>query len=198
MSRQDLMEKTLVLLKPDAVQRGLIGEIITRFERVGLKIVAMKMIYADKDLANKHYAKDEEWMELSGGRTLKDLERMGKKKNITPVEMGRLIQQALAEMIGASPIVAMVLEGHNAVKHVRKMVGETAPALSAPGTIRGDYSFETYGMSGALNRPLQNLIHASGEVDEAEHEISIWFTPEEIHAWKRVDEDLLYSGRKDW
>ena len=188
-----LMEKSLVLLKPDAVQRGIVGEIISRFERCGLKIVAMKMVYATKELAGDHYADDEAWLKSVGEKTLASYEKKGIKLNRTALEHGRLIRSQLMGYITSSPIIALVIEGHNAVLHVRKIVGATAPADAAPGTIRGDFSFETYSMADHLERPIKNLIHASGAVDEAKREIAIWFKPEEIHAWARVDEDLFYS-----
>jgi nucleoside-diphosphate kinase len=194
MATHRLMEKTLVLLKPDAVQRGIAGEIISRFERCGLKIVAMKMVYADKDLTGEHYADDEVWLKSVGEKTLASYEKKGIKLGRTPIEQGQLIRQQLMTFISSSPVIAIVLEGHNAVAHVRKLVGPTAPSDAAPGTIRGDYSFETYQMADTLERPLKNLIHASGAVDEATREIAVWFKPEEIHVWARIDETLFYDN----
>ena len=115
----------------------------------------------------------------------------------TPLEQGKWVRESLMSYLTMSPVVALVLQGHNAVKHVRKVVGSTAPADAAPGTIRGDYAFDTYKLSDESNRPVQNLIHASGEVDEAEREIKVWFTDEEIHSWQRVDEALLYRQVKE-
>lgn len=186
------MEKTLVLLKPDAVQRGLVGEIITRFERCGLKIIAMKMVYASKEMAGEHYADDEEWLRSVGTKTKSSYEKKGIKLEKTELEIGQMIRQQLMDFISMSPIVALVIEGHNAVAHVRKVVGPTAPADAPPGTIRGDYAFETYQMADTLGRPLQNLIHASGAVDEAKREIAVWFKPEELHAWSRIEDVLFY------
>ena len=186
------MEKTLVLLKPDAVQRGLVGEVITRFERSGLKIIAMKMVYASKELAGEHYADDEAWLISVGEKTLASYAKKGIKLDRTAIEHGRWVRQGLMDYIVMSPIVALVLEGHNAVAHVRKLVGATAPADAAPGTIRGDYAFETYQLADDAKRPIQNLIHASGAVDEAEREIKVWFKPEELHAWSRIEDPLFY------
>lgn len=185
-------ERTLVLLKPDAVQRGLIGEIMTRFERCGLKVVAMKLERASKERAGLHYADDEKWLLSVGEKTIASYEKKGVKLGRTAMEQGQLVRKQLMDFIAMSPIIALVLEGHNAVAHVRKIVGATAPADAAPGTIRGDYSFETYGFADAMERPIQNLIHASGAVDEAEREITVWFSPKEIHTWTRADEALLY------
>jgi nucleoside-diphosphate kinase len=189
---KDLMEKSLVILKPDAVMRGICGEILTRFERAGLKIVAMKMVYADEKLAGTHYMDDEDYLKSIGEKTLKSYEKKGTPINRTALEQGQLVRQWLISYMQMGPVLVMVLEGHNAIAHIRKVVGPTAPADAAPGTIRGDYSFESYGMADKLERPLQNLIHASGAVDEAAREISIWFKPEEIHSWARVDDALLY------
>jgi nucleoside-diphosphate kinase len=187
-----IMEKTLVLIKPDAVQRGIIGEIISRFERCGLKIVAMKMVYASKEMAGDHYADDESWLIAMGEKTRENYERKGVKMDKTPLEHGKMVRQQLIDFISMSPIVAMVIEGHNAVAHVRKVVGATSPENSQPGTIRGDFSFETYHMADSLGRPIQNLIHASGAVNEAEREIGVWFTKEEIHSWLRIEDLLFY------
>jgi nucleoside-diphosphate kinase len=189
---KELMEKTLVILKPDAVMRGICGEIITRFERAGLKLIAMKMVYADEKLAGTHYMDDEDYLKTIGAKTLKAYEAKGTPLNRTALEQGTIVRNWLISYMQMGPVIVMVLEGHNAVAHVRKVVGPTAPADALPGTIRGDYSFESYTMADKLERPLQNLIHASGAVDEAEREIQIWFKPEEIHAWARVDEALFY------
>jgi nucleoside-diphosphate kinase len=191
-----VIEKTLVLLKPDAVQRGLVGEIVSRFERCGLKIVAMKMHYAGAEQTGRHYADDEAWMKAVGEKTEKNYLAKGIKMPRTPIEHGRLVRNQLMDFLSMSPIIALVIEGHNAVGHVRKIVGPTSPEAAPPGTIRGDYSIDTYALADNSNRPLQNLIHASESVKEADREISIWFNPEEIYVWKRVDEHLLYRGLK--
>jgi nucleoside-diphosphate kinase len=185
-------ERTLVLLKPDAVQRGLVGEIMARFERCGLKIVAMKLERASKEIAGKHYADDHAWLLSVGEKTIASYEKKGISLGRTALEQGRHVRNQLMDFIAMSPIIALVLEGHNAVAHVRKIVGATAPADAAPGTIRGDFSFETYQFADVMERPIQNLIHASGAVDEAEREIAVWFSPKEIHTWTRADEALLY------
>lgn len=187
-----LMEQTLVILKPDAVMRGLTGEILTRFERAGLKPIAMKMVYASEALAGDHYADDEAWLTSVGEKTLKAYEKKGTPMSRTALEQGQMVRQWLIQYMQMGPIVLFVLEGHNAVAHVRKVVGPTAPSDAAPGTIRGDYSFESYAMADSLERPVQNLIHASGAVDEAKREIAVWFKPEELHAWSRIEDSLFY------
>lgn len=190
---KDFIEKTLVLIKPDGVQRGLIGEIISRFERCGLKIVAMKMVYSTKELASKHYTDDEEWLKAVGEKSIKSYELQGKKLSLSPIEQGKIVRRWLIEYITSSPIVALVIEGHNAIKKVRNVVGPTVPGEAPPGTIRGDFAFDTPVLGDFQKRSVQNLIHASGNREEAEREIKVWFREDEIHVWKRIDEDLLYK-----
>ncbi|MBN1274913.1 nucleoside-diphosphate kinase [Candidatus Woesearchaeota archaeon] len=185
-------ERTLVLIKPDGVQRGLIGDILSRFERCGLKVIGMKMAYADEKLAGDHYIADEDWLDTVGEKARKAYEQRGAKVERKNREIGLEIREQLIKYLVMSPVVAFVLEGHNAVKHVRKIVGATSPGDAAPGTIRGDYSFDSYALADKSKRPIQNLIHASGEVDEAEREINLWFTDKELHSWQRTDEALLY------
>ena len=160
------MERTLILFKPDAVQRGIVGEILTRFERVGLKIVATKMIQPTKEHYYKHY-------EEIG----KMITRRGKEKfDIT------------LDMMIEGPVIAMVLEGVEAVQLVRKLVGTTEPKSSAPGTIRGDYSHMSFGYADTKGKGIPNLIHASGDPKEANKEIAHWFKPEEIYEYKSPHE----------
>ena len=189
-----MREKTLALIKPDAVQRGLIGELISRFERAGLKVIGMKMVYASKELAGKHYADDEEWLKSVGEKAQKAAKERGEKIKETPLEFGKKIRKQLMDFISMSPVVAVAIEGHNAVVTVRKIVGPTSPEHAAPGTIRGDYSHETYVMADELGRPIQNLIHASGSKEEAERETKVWFTEKELHSYMRIDESLFYRG----
>ncbi|MFH1506317.1 MAG: nucleoside-diphosphate kinase [archaeon] len=187
-----MIEKTLVILKPDSVQRALVGEIIQRFEKCGLKIVALKMTYADKTLAAKHYTDDEEWLKSVGKKSVDSYKAKGIDMGMTELEVGTRIRNQLIDYISMSPTVAIVLEGNNAVAHVRKIVGPTSPEHAAPGTIRGDYSFDTYQLGDESNRPIQNLIHASESPKIGEQEIKLWFKPEELHVWQRIDEPLLY------
>jgi len=185
-------EKSLVLVKPDGIQRGLVGEIIARFEKCGLKIVAMKMVYPNEELAGNHYIADENWLKAVGEKQKASYAKKGVTIDKTEREIGMEIRGFLINYLTMSPIVALVIEGHNAIEHVRKLVGPTSPQDAAPGTIRGDFAFDTYQLADSSKRPIQNLIHASGEKDEAEREIKIWFEDKEIHDWKRVDEELLY------
>ncbi len=189
-----MKEKTLVIFKPDVTARGLIGEILTRFEHVGLKLVAMKMLKAPIDLAKIHYKKDDEWLMDVGAKLIKNQNLDPKKED--PKHHGQKICDSLAHDLTLYPIVAMVLEGHNTVALVRKMVGAQSPEDSAPGTIRGDYSQDTYRLANASNRPVINLIPASDSPETAEKEIALWFKKEEIIEWTKPDEHIHFRGYK--
>lgn len=188
------MEKTLVLIKPDGVQRGLVGEIIGRFERVGLKLTAMKMVHPSHEDVDKHYALTEEWMQAVYSKAKAKYEA---NNQVFPfpdhIAYGTEIKNGLVTFLKSAPIVAMVLEGEQAVSLVRKLVGATEPASSAPGTIRGDLSLDTYALSNAQNRPIRNLIHASGNVAEANQEIPVWFTEEELYKYEHVNDRVQYD-----
>tara|TARA_Y100000310_G_scaffold344538_1_gene457828 strand:- start:2492 stop:3070 length:579 start_codon:yes stop_codon:yes gene_type:complete len=187
-----MIERSLVLLKPDAVQRGISGEIISKFEKATLKIIGLKMVYADEDIAGTHYANDEEWLKSVGTKTKASYEKRGVEVTETELEIGQRIRRQLMHFISMSPCVAICIEGHNAIKKVRNIVGPTAPSDAQPGTIRGDFSIDSYSLADQSGRPIQNLIHASDSKESAEKEINIWFTEKEIHPYKRVDEELIY------
>jgi len=191
-----MIEQTLVLLKPDAVQRGLIGEITMRFERAGLKMTAVKMVHPVKEDVDKHYALTEEWMMGVYTKSKAKYESLGQPfpyKDHT--SYGGEIKKGLVDFLVSAPIVAMVLEGEAAVSLVRKLVGATEPASSAPGTIRGDLAHDTYGQANGQNRPVRNLIHASGTVDEAKAEIPVWFSEVELHQYEHVNDRVQYDPK---
>ena len=190
-----MIERTLVLLKPDAVQRALIGELVQRFERAGFKIVGLKMCYASKEIAGKHYADDEAWLKSVGEKAKKSFEARGEKID-DALQAGQRVRQMLIDFISMSPTVAIVFEGHDVINKVRLMVGDTAPNKASPGTIRGDFAFDSYGLADVSGRPIQNLIHASDSSENAKREISIWFKEDEVHPYQRVDESLLYRKSK--
>ncbi len=191
-----MIERTLIVLKPDAVQRALVGEILSRFERTGFKIVGLKMCYASKDIASRHYVDDEAWLVSVGERSKKAIEERGEKVSASPKEIGIRVRNMLVDFITMSPTIAVVLEGHDVINKTRIIVGDTAPNKAAPGTIRGDFSFDTYGFADVSGRSVQNLIHASDSPESAKREIDIWFKKDEIHPYQRVDEALLYrKGR---
>jgi nucleoside-diphosphate kinase len=187
------LEQTLVLIKPDGVQRGHVGDIISRFERVGLKLGAMKMILPKHEDVDRHYELTEEWMKAVYDKASKKYADLGQEFPFPDHKAyGQSIKDGLVEFLKAGPIVAMVLEGEQSVALVRKLVGATEPMSSAPGTIRGDFSPDSYGLANKQNRPLRNLIHASGTVEEAQNEIKIWFTEQELHRYEHVLENALY------
>ncbi len=161
MSYDTGLERTLVLLKPDAVARGLVGRVMTRFEDALLKIVAAKMVWMDADLAKRHYF---------------DLEE----------RFGPAVFNAMAEFMETGPVIAMVLEGVAAVAVTRKIVGATYPDQAAPGTIRGDFAHMSRAYANERGIAVANLVHASGNVEEAQHEIEVWFAKDEIHDYQTI------------
>lgn len=175
-----MIQKTLVLIKPDAMERKLAGEIISRFERVGLKMVDCKLVQADKKLASEHYPVTEEWLNKVGNNTLSDSEKYGVlAKEIfgteEAAEIGKMVHEWNMSFISSGLILAMVWEGTHAVEVVRKLCGPTLPLLAPPGTIRGDFSSASAISENALNLPIRNLIHSSGTKEEADREIKLWF-----------------------
>lgn len=185
------MERTLVILKPDAIQRGIAGEIISRFEKIGLKIIAMKLMSPEEELLKKHYS--DELIPIIGNKTKADWDNYGIEYDQTAEEIGSDIVSATREFMRTSPVLAMVLEGGHAVEVVRKMVGSTGPKDSAPGTIRGDYAHLSLGRASLQKKGAANLIHASGNVEEAAQEIALWFSTDELHdEYKLVHEHLTH------
>ncbi len=162
-----MIQKTLVLLKPDCVQRQLCGEILQRFERTGFKIVGMKMLHKGEDHYAKHYY---DVAERHGQEIF--------KKNLKAMTAG--------------PVIAMVLEGEDSIECVRKMVGSTEPKSALPGTIRGDYSHQNYAAADRAGMGIKNLIHASANPKDAEYEIGLWFSDDEMHSYKTVHEAHLF------
>ncbi len=161
------LERTLVLIKPDGVQRGLIGEIIKRFEQRGLKIVGLKLTVADQKTAEKHYTED-------------ITKRRGEK-----------VRKNLLKYIISSPIIAIAIEGIDAIENVRKICGDTESKKAIPGTIRGDFSHMSYGHADEKNMALKNIVHSSSNKEEAAQELKVWFSPEEIHSYKRSDDEHI-------
>ncbi len=180
------MEKTLILAKPDAVSRGLVGEILSRYEKAGLKLVAAKMVTPTKDLANQHYPTDRrEFIEGMGHKSLETYTEQGldpvkELGTADPHQIGLKIQGWMIDFITSGPVMALVLEGPGAIAKAREIAGHTVPAKADSGTIRGDYSDDSPIKANAENRPIYNLIHASGDKAEAEFEIKLWFTPDEL------------------
>lgn len=194
-------ERSLVILKPDAVQRSLVGEIIKRFEQTGLKISAMKMFVPTEENLLTHYHKDDEWFLKKGNRIIDDLKSHNMPVEKEAIEYGKDIIRTIVRYMTAAPVIAMVIEGNQAVAVVTKLVGTTEPVTSDVGTIRGDYTVDSYGHSSFENRAVRNLVHQSESPEEAEREIAIWFKEEEIMnyttAQERIMYDVNFDGTKD-
>jgi len=190
-------EKTLVLIKPDGVQRSLIGEIIKRFEQTGLKFLALKMIVPSKEQAENFYPSSDEWLETVGNKTIKGYEAKGIKLDRSPLEQGKFVKEIIVNFMTSGPIVAMVLQGNEAIGVVRKLVGGTEPLSSDVGTIRGDYTIDSYTMADADKRCIRNLVHASDSPQEVEREIKSWFSEDEILKYNLVQDKILYDVNLD-
>lgn len=188
------MEQTVVLIKPDGVKRGLVGEIIHRFERMGLKIVAMKMVKAEEPLLLKHYQTDKESTLLRWGeKTLKTYKQYGKdaKKDLgadDPLELGKMVNKWLFDYVQSGPVIAMLLEGKHAVENVVNLAGPTMPVGAPAGTIRGDFSTDSAAYANVEKRGVMNLVHISASIEEANFEKTLWFTPSEVHSYNRAEE----------
>ena len=184
------------MVKPDGVKRGLVGEILHRFERSGLKIVALKMVEANDEILHKHYRTDDPaTIKRWGEKTLKTYTQYGKdaKKDLgtdDPIELGKMVNKWLFDYVKSGPMVALILEGRHAVDNVIAMTGPTMPVDAAAGTIRGDYSTDSAAYANAEKRGVMNLVHISASLEEANFEKNLWFTKEEIRDYKRA-EDLI-------
>lgn len=191
-------EQTLILIKPDGIQRSLVGEIIRRFERVGLKLIAVKMIVPKSDFIEKHYTVNSDWRRVTGEKTIKNyLDKGLKPPHNDPHKITEIILDNLKKFMTSGPVVAMVWQGVHAVKLTRKLVGGTEPFTSDVGTIRGDFVLDSYQLSDTDGRAIRNLVHASGSVEDAEKEIDLWFKPEEIINYKIISERILYDVNLD-
>lgn len=186
-------EQTFVLLKPDSLQRSLIGEIVNRIERTGLKLVAMKMVMPEEKTLLDHYGKDDTWYETKGVKRIAFLKEAGKPidEGRPAIEFGKDIIRGVVRYMQASPLVAMIWEGNQAVSIVKKIVGSTDPTASPVGTIRGDFQLDSYSLSDSEERGIRNLIHCTDQVSEAQREINIWFAKQEIHDYSHVTEPIL-------
>ncbi len=187
-------ERTFVIVKPDGVQRNLIGEIIKRYEQSGLKLVAIKMLVPTHELVEKHYLLDPEWRVKTGVKTIESYIKKGKTPpSDDPLKITEVILKNLKHYLTLGPVVAMVWEGIHAVGIVRKITGGTEPLTSDMGTIRGDYTIDSYEVSDVDSRAVRNLVHASGSPEEAEKEIALWFHPKELIEYRLVGEAILYD-----
>jgi len=174
------MERTFVLIKPDAFKRCLVGEIISRFERAGLRLEEIKIVNATTEIVGKHYPDDKNWIRSVGKKSVDAY----KKYNLNiaedlgiddALEVGKLVRKWLIQHLTSGPVIALILSGNHAIEVVRKIIGNTIPLFAELGTIRGDFSIDSPDLSIKEKRALHNLVHASSTVEEAKREISIWF-----------------------
>jgi nucleoside-diphosphate kinase len=189
-------EKTVILIKPDGVKRGLVGEIVSRIERRGLKIIALEMIQATKEQIDDHYPKDEKWIERLGEKTLKNFSDYGldvkELGSDNPVEIGKKVRGWLIDYLTSGPMVKMVVKGIHAIAMVRKLVGVSMPSGAEMGTIRGDFSVDDATAANRDKRAIHNIVHASETPEEAKHELAFWFAAEDIYDYKRAEEDIMF------
>ncbi len=192
-------ERSLVLVKPDGVQRSLIGEIIKRYERLGLKLVGLKFLVPTKDMAEKHYLIDDGWLEAVGTKTKQAYEKKGEKYPFGEdvIKGGKWVLEKLKNFLSSGPVVAMVWEGNEAIGIIRKITGGTEPRTSDVGTIRGDFTVDSYAIADSDARAVRNLVHASGTTEDSEKEIKIWFKESELINYRLVSEQILYDVNLD-
>jgi nucleoside-diphosphate kinase len=188
-------ERTLVIVKPDGIQRALIGEIMSRYERLGLKLVGLKLVVPTTEQIEEHYTLDPNWRRVTGEKTIASYKSRGlTPPSEDPLEITARILKNLKKYMTAGPVICMVWEGAHAVELARKVTGGTEPRGAAVGTIRGDFMVDSYVMSDNDDRAVRNLIHASGSVDEAAMEIPHWFKPEEVINYRMSHEALFYES----
>jgi nucleoside-diphosphate kinase len=191
-------ERTLVIIKPDGIQRTLIGEIIKRYERVGFKLVAIKILIPSPEHIEKHYTLDPNWRRITGEKTINGYRSKGLiPPSEDPLEITAIILKNLKTYMTSGPVIAMIWEGAHVVQIIRKLTGGTEPLTSDVGSIRGDFVLDSYQMTDADGRAIRNLIHASGTIEEAEKEIDHWFKKEEIINYRLVQEQILYDVNLD-
>ncbi|MEK7202804.1 MAG: nucleoside-diphosphate kinase [Patescibacteria group bacterium] len=193
-------EQTLVIIKPDGVQRCLIGEIVRRYERTGLKLLAIKMAIPTEKMAIQHYYEvgGDVWLEEVGRKARASYEKKGlKSPYATNMENGKAVMMSNAKYLSSGPVIAMVWQGNGAVGLVRKITGGTEPLASDVGTIRGDFTLDSYAMADIDKRSIRNLIHASGTIEDAEKEIKFWFKKDELQNYRLVQEQILYDVNLD-
>lgn len=191
-------ERTLVIIKPDGVQRSLIGEVIRRFERVGLKLVGLKLSVPEADKIEEHYTLDPEWKRKVGEKAIESYTKKGKTPPSTdPIAIGDSVVERLKKYMTSGPAVIMAWQGAHSVELVRKLVGGTEPRSSDVGTIRGDYVLDSYAIADFDDRAIRNLIHASGSVEEATNELGLWFSDGELVDYRLIQEGILYDVNLD-
>jgi len=192
-----IKERSLVILKPDAIQRSLMGEIIKRIERTGLKFTAMKMTVLNEEILWKHYNKDDAWFEKKGANIAREMTEHGMTVDKPAIEYGKDILRHLINFMTSGPVLAMIVEGNGATGIVTKLVGGTEPLTADIGTIRADYTLDSYALAGLDGRAVRNLVHCSESPEEAEREIALWFKENEILNYRLVQDAILYDVNLD-
>ena len=191
-------EKTLIIIKPDGIQRSLMGEVIKRYERIGLKLIGIKFQVPTLEMIEKHYTLNPDWSKTTGEKSIESYRKKGlKPPSEDPLEVAGIVLEALKKYMTSGPVIVMVWQGAHAVPIVRKITGGTEPLTSDVGTIRGDLMLDSYVMADTDGRAVRNIIHASGTVEEAENEIKLWFKKDELIKYKLVQEQVLYNVNLD-
>lgn len=191
-------ERTLIVIKPDGLQRTLVGEIIGRYERVGLKLLGVKMLVPTVEHIEQHYTLDPNWRKVTGEKTIKGYQDKGlTPPSMDPLEITGKILANLKKYMSSGPVIAMVWQGAHAVKVVRKVTGGTEPLTSDVGSIRGDFVLDSYQMADTDTRAVRNLVHASGSPEEAEMEIKHWFNESELTNYRLIQDEILYDVNLD-
>lgn len=194
MAEHPKSERTLVLIKPDGIQRTLIGEIVKRYEQSGLKLVGIKMLVPTEEMVNSHYLLDPEWPTKTGMKTIESYKKKGQTPpSENPLEITDVILRNLKKYLTKGPVIAMVWQGIHAAGIVKKITGGTEPLTSAMGTIRGDFTIDSYEVSDVDKRAVRNLVHCSGNAEEAAQEVPLWFKPEELFDYRLINEAMLYD-----
>ncbi len=187
-------EKTLLVFKPDVVQRQIVGELISRFERKGFKIVGMKMLIPSRELVGKHYEDDEKYLIETGNKAKKGAEARGEDtSNWNALERGRWIRESNINYLTCGPVIALVLQGSGVILGVRKMLGSTSPADGDVGTIRADFSLDSFALADEQGRVARTMVHASDSEENAQREIGLWFNATEISEYETAAEKIFYD-----
>lgn len=199
LANQIKFERTFCMIKPDGVMRGIMGDVISRFERAGLKVVAIKMMNATEEQVRRHYPmSDEAWVQRLGEKSLSSLDHLDAEAidvfgTDNKSELGKVVAESLIEYLTSGPVVAMVIEGMQSIDMVRKLCGHTLPFKADVGTIRGDYSVDSPAVANVERRSIHNIIHASETTSEAESEINLWFGNAEIPSYDLSSEAVMYA-----
>lgn len=197
MSAHPRKERTFAMLKPDAVQRSLMGDILGRFERAGLKVIGVKFVLANEKKLWEHYNKDDAWFLKKGTKIVEDKTAAGQKIEKEAIEYGKDIIGALVKYMTAGPVLMLAIEGNESIAAVKKLVGSTEPATSDVGTIRGDYTTDSYAICSVDDRAVRNLMHCSDNKEDAARELELWFSKDELVDYRLLVEEMLYDVNLD-